>query len=149
MYLSQTSAIKFDINIIYRRWIAKNCDKNISWLFFFSGIYRILSRWRDFIPRTMSRIIKKKPRNALYLFDIVSPCNPADMNTYLVLHIYRHYCTCADRPLCVKHKTMNSNQFTFMWHRSTYPLKMSVKSFLKYFSEKNKYCLRIEQSFPL
>lgn len=57
---------------------------------------------------------KKKAQNALYLFDIVFPCNPADMNTYLVLHIYRHYCTCADRPLLVKHKTMNSNRFTFM-----------------------------------
>lgn len=79
---------------------------------------------------------KKKTRNALYLFDIVSPCNPADMNTYLVLHIYRHYCTCADRPLLVKHKTMNSNRFTFMQHTSMNLLKMSVISFSRYFSKK-------------
>lgn len=92
----------------------KNCDKNISWLFFSSGnLQYFISMTGYFIPRMMSRIIKNT-RNALYLFDIVSPCNPADMNTYLVLHIYRHYCTCADRPLLVKHKTMNSNRFTFM-----------------------------------
>lgn len=78
----------------------------------------------------------KKTRNALYLFDIVSPCNPADMNTYLVLHIYRHYCTCADRPLLVKHKTMNSNRFTFIQHTCMNLLKMSVTSFSRYFSKK-------------